>query len=253
MCVCKWKWKCEDCRSLSEGGAWGPEPAFKTFLRQPHVEKEWPGRTLYIGSFWLLPIPTGSNTNSAHKSCFWTMFAIMFQLNLSPEYFHSWVHAWVKLMMEEKSISRPRQSHSDWFPLLLLTCNTFPKCPHILLIWGANSGKLAAWARTLTSRVKELQTSCWLKRPPGRQHVWHQATSPHLVETKRKAGVLMMFVFPFFEASWALFHEWATGIDSKNTEFAIMTFASSVSSLKAESQWLKVGGFTEKDKHMQLW
>lgn len=62
LCVCVWVWR-RDCRSLIEGGASRPEPAFKTFLRRPHAEKEWPGKTLCIGSCWLLPIPTGFFTN----------------------------------------------------------------------------------------------------------------------------------------------------------------------------------------------
>lgn len=72
VCVCVREresvWR-RDCRSLIEGGATGPEPAFKTFLRRPHAEKEWPGKSLCIGSCWLLPIPTGAFTNLLYTVC----------------------------------------------------------------------------------------------------------------------------------------------------------------------------------------
>lgn len=71
MCVClNWCVHVKIAGVLLREEHQGQNLPLKPSSRRPHTEKEWPGETLRIGSFWLLPIPISSCTNVRHTSSF---------------------------------------------------------------------------------------------------------------------------------------------------------------------------------------
>ena len=147
------------------------------------------GKLYCIGSYWLLPVPTGSYTNVLHTSSFWSTeetHVWPMKSCFDPNWKQLWLmssgfrglHFWTCLTHLQQLDRLYFLFHTvrDTCTFLPgIRSNTFPICPCFL---PPSQGKVRKWAYALTSGVNrpaEPQTGCWLARPQGRQHVWHHA------------------------------------------------------------------------------